>query len=97
LAIRVVLTSVAARDLPRVQDWYGQRGSGRRAKLRAQAIVAAIQRLAESATLYPGDPYRPGNRVLIVEDHVVSFRLVVQGTDASSVFVERIYGPGQDR
>ncbi len=92
----VVLTSVAARDLARVQDWLLQPGPGRREKKKAQHIVAAIQTLASDAGVHSNDPFRPGNRRLIVEDHVVSYRQVWRA-EAEFVFVERIFGPGQQR
>lgn len=96
MAATVVLTPVAARDLGSVQDWLSQPGSGQRAKKKAQQIVASIHTLATDAGLHSPDPFRPGNRRLIVGDHVVSYRQVWRA-GAEFVFVERIFGPGQQR
>jgi hypothetical protein len=76
LAAIVVLTTVAARDLSQVQDWFGQPGAAKRSKRRAQRIVAAIKRLETGYARHPADRFNPADRQFVVEDYVVSYRWI---------------------
>jgi plasmid stabilization system protein ParE len=96
LAATVVLTSTAARDLSQVQLWLHQPGSGRRSKAVAQRIVRAIRRLARTAAQHPVDRFNALNQQLVVAGYVISYRRV-RDDRQEFVFVERIYGPGQER
>ncbi|MCX7372718.1 MAG: type II toxin-antitoxin system RelE/ParE family toxin [Alphaproteobacteria bacterium] len=94
MATRVFWTSAAARDLARVQEWLTQPGSGQRAHRIIRRIKSATDALATTAHRYAVDPGRPANRRIIIAEHVVSFRLVIQDSD-TLIFIERVRGPGQ--
>ena len=93
---RVVFTPVAAADLAWLRAWLTQPGAGPRAKAMARRIIGAARDLGETHARHPADPYREGCRQLVMDGHVVSYR-VRQLSGEAVVFVERIFGPGQER
>lgn len=92
-------TPRAAADIAAIRRWYSQPGSGFIAKRRLRVIAAAIRGLRD-APCRNRRGERAGTRELVVESHVVVYRVVPDtGRDSTSGDVEilRVLGPGQDR
>jgi plasmid stabilization system protein ParE len=92
----VFWTRSAARDLEQVQGWLTQPGSGRRAHVTVERIKAAADALATTAMQYAPDPHRPISRRMVIDRHVVRFRVIAEGDGPGLVVVERVFGPGQE-
>jgi len=68
--------------------------AGRCAHGTIRHIKSATDALATTAHRSAVDPDRPANCRIIIAEHVVSFRLVLQDSK-TLIFIERVRGPGQ--
>lgn len=93
----MVLSSSAVDDFDLVRSYLTQPGFGITGVGRAARIASAIADLAKTADRHPADLFIESNRQLVVERHVVSFRLQEAASGRIEVIVERVYGPGQRR
>jgi plasmid stabilization system protein ParE len=90
---RLIYSTAAARELAEAIHWLTQPGSGQHARHRLEAIIAVIERLPEDPELYRRDPDSPDFRLATVQGYAVRFFVGVGGT----IFIERIFAPGQKR
>lgn len=97
--VKLYVAVAALRDLGAAREWLSQAGAGPAAAARYEAILKAIEQLAENPQMWR-DGDEPGTQECTVAGYTIVYRAnyTKPGRSAATeVEVLRIFGPGQFR
>jgi plasmid stabilization system protein ParE len=94
---QVAISTEAQADLEEIERWLSQPGSGNRAANASRQLIEAIDKLAYTAGIHQVDRYNSKNLQLAVGRYLVSYKYIVSAAGTRYAYVERVFGPGQDR